>query len=93
MSTGGCSVDSLAEATRTIEEWQANSWSNSRYDDILDVEESDVGQMALKRLSAKDSYDRVYRIRRAVQLSLQHKILPKDEWTKMEDVSFAAPLP
>lgn len=30
----------------------------------------------------------MYRIRRAVQLSLSNKILPKEEWTKMEDVSF-----
>lgn len=59
-----------------------------RYDDCLDIEETEVGQLALKRLSAKESYDRVYRIRRAVQLSLSHKILPKEQWTKMEDVSF-----
>lgn len=58
-----------------------------RYDDCLDIEETEAGQLALKRLSAKDSYDRVYRIRRAVQLSLSHKILPKDQWTKMEEVS------
>lgn len=35
----------------------------------------------------------MYRIRRAVQLSLSHKILPKEEWTKMEDVSFRTPFP
>lgn len=29
----------------------------------------------------------MYRIRRAVQLSLQQKILPKDQWTTREQVS------
>ncbi|GKT44934.1 cytochrome b-c1 complex subunit 7 [Colletotrichum spaethianum] len=33
----------------------------------------------------KESYDRVFRIRRAVQLSYQHKLLPKNEWTKPEE--------
>ncbi|KAL2114369.1 hypothetical protein VUR80DRAFT_8059 [Thermomyces stellatus] len=68
-------------------EWQSRNYRQLglKYDDCLDIEESEIGQLALKRLSPKDSYDRVYRIRRAVQLSLSHKILPKEEWTKMED--------
>ncbi len=28
----------------------------------------------------------MYRIRRATQCSYQHKLLPKDQWTKPEDV-------
>jgi ubiquinol-cytochrome c reductase subunit 7 len=40
---------------------------------------------ALSRLSPKESYDRIYRIRRATQLSLQQKILPRAEWTKPEE--------
>lgn len=58
-----------------------------RYDDCLDIEETEVGQLALKRLEAKEAYDRVYRLRRAVQLSLQQKILPKEQWTTREQVS------
>jgi hypothetical protein len=58
-----------------------------RYDDILDIEETEIGQLALKRLPPKESYDRIFRIRRAMQLSLSHQILPKEEWTKMEHVS------
>lgn len=46
-------------------------------------------QIALKRLSAKESYDRIYRIRRSVQCSYQHKLLPKDQWTKPEEVRLA----
>jgi ubiquinol-cytochrome c reductase subunit 7 len=44
-------------------------------------------QMSLKRLTPQEGYDRVYRIRRAIQLSYQHKLLPKSEWTKPEEVS------
>ncbi|KAK5992274.1 Cytochrome b-c1 complex subunit 7 [Cladobotryum mycophilum] len=55
-----------------------------RYDDLLE-EENEAMQVALKRLSAKDSYERIYRIRRGVQCSYQQKILPKDQWTKPEE--------
>ena len=63
-------------------------------------------QLALKRLSPREAYDRIFRIRRAFQVpifskggletavnnrsssqcSLSHTILPKEEWTKDEDV-------
>ena len=58
-----------------------------RWDDLIE-EESDTVQKALKRLPTRESYDRVYRIRRAVQCSYQHKLLPKADWTKPEDVRF-----
>jgi ubiquinol-cytochrome c reductase subunit 7 len=38
-----------------------------RSDDLI-PEESDVVQLALKRLSPKEAYDRVYRMRRAFQV-------------------------
>ncbi len=49
-------------------------------------EEREVVGLALRRLTPKETYDRVYRIRRATQCSYQHKLLPKAEWTKPEDV-------
>ena len=50
-------------------------------------------QLALKRLPEKESYDRVYRIRRAFQLSLTHKLLPKNQWTKPdEDTPYLMPI-
>lgn len=55
------------------------------YDDLLEEEREEVF-LALKRLSNKESYERVYRIRRATQLSIQHKLLPREEWTKPEEV-------
>lgn len=57
----------------------------TRYDDLLE-EENEAVQIALKRLSAKEAYERVYRIRRSVQCSYTHKLLPKDQWTKPEEV-------
>ncbi|KAI8934431.1 hypothetical protein NX059_009163 [Plenodomus lindquistii] len=52
-----------------------------RADDLL-PEENDVVQIALKRLGPQEAYDRVFRLRRAIQLSMSHQLLPKEEWTK-----------
>ncbi|CCU78446.1 unnamed protein product [Blumeria hordei] len=63
-----------------------------RADDLI-PEESEVVLHALKRLPPKDAYDRVFRIRRAVQCSLSHQLLPKEEQTKPEeDVEYLGPL-
>ena len=57
-------------------------------DDIL--YETDVVKEALRRLPP-DLYDeRNFRMSRAFHLSSSHTILPKEEWTKYEDVSKAA---
>ncbi|KAI5837624.1 cytochrome b-c1 complex subunit 7 [Morchella snyderi] len=53
-------------------------------DDLI-AEETDVVQQAIKRLPPKVAYDRMYRMRRAVQCSVAHQILPKHEQTKPED--------
>lgn len=61
-------------------------------DDLIS-EENETVLKALSRLPAKDNYDRIYRLRRATQLSLQHKLLPKSEWTKPEeDTPYLSPL-
>ncbi|CAG8626793.1 16411_t:CDS:2, partial [Acaulospora colombiana] len=63
-----------------------------RYDDII-IEENSVVQEALRRLSPKESDLRNIRIRNAYQLSLTHKILPKEKWTKPEeDIRFLYPI-
>jgi len=67
--------------------------SNPTSADDLICEEDERVLKALKRLSPKENYDRVYRLRRATQLSLQHKLLPKNEWTKPEeDVPYLTPV-
>lgn len=57
-----------------------------RTEDLI-AEESEVMQTAIRRLPAKDTYERVYRFATAFQLSLSHQILPKDQWLKPEEVS------
>ncbi|EFA07535.1 cytochrome b-c1 complex subunit 7 [Tribolium castaneum] len=52
-------------------------------DDCLD-ETADVKE-ALRRLPQQEVDARNYRILRAVQLSIQKDILPKDQWTKLEE--------
>jgi ubiquinol-cytochrome c reductase subunit 7 len=37
-------------------------------------------QEALKRISDKEQFDRTFRIRRAMQLQMQHDELPREEW-------------
>lgn len=50
-------------------------------------------QTALARLNEKERYDRIFRIRRAVQCSIAHKLLPKSEWTKPdEDTPYLLPI-
>lgn len=60
-------------------------FETNRFDDLVE-EERESTQIALRRLSPKESYDRIYRIRRSVQCSYQHKLLPKDQWTKADEV-------
>lgn len=55
------------------------------------IEENEDVLKALKRLPPKEAYDRVYRIRRALQCSVSHKLLPKGQWTKPEEVCIADP--
>ncbi|KAI5124528.1 hypothetical protein M0805_003052 [Coniferiporia weirii] len=62
-----------------------------KYDDLL-VEERDDVQKALGRLSARESYDRIYRFRVASHASVSHKNLPKEQWIKPEeDVRYLRP--
>ncbi|ORX39144.1 ubiquinol-cytochrome-c reductase complex subunit 6 [Kockovaella imperatae] len=62
-----------------------------KYDDLLLEEREDV-QKALTRLTPRESYDRVYRMRRAHQQAILHKELPKNEWiTPEEDRRYLSP--
>lgn len=59
-------------------------------DDIL--EENDDVEEALRRLPENIKHERNYRILRAVQLNIQHSILPKEQWTKFEnDIPYLQP--
>ncbi|CAK3867411.1 ubiquinol-cytochrome c reductase complex 14 kda [Lecanosticta acicola] len=63
-----------------------------RADDLIPEESPEV-QLALKRLSPKEAYDRVFRMRRAFQCSLAHQLLPRHEWTTDEqDYPYLSPI-
>ena len=59
-------------------------------DDIIS-ENDPIIQEALKRISDKEMFDRTFRLRRAIQLNLNHDVLPKSEYTKPEEVSQQPP--
>ncbi|CAH1117086.1 unnamed protein product [Phaedon cochleariae] len=70
-----------------LQRWAYNLSGFNKYglwrDDIL-YEDDDVKE-AIRRLPANIVDERNYRILRAVQLSGNKDILPKDQWTKLED--------
>ncbi|XP_037120179.1 cytochrome b-c1 complex subunit 7 isoform X1 [Syngnathus acus] len=47
-------------------------------------EDNDVKE-ALQRLPENVYNDRMFRIKRALDLSMKHQILPKDQWTKYDE--------
>ncbi|XP_013888656.1 cytochrome b-c1 complex subunit 7 [Austrofundulus limnaeus] len=54
-------------------------------------EDEDVKE-AVRRLPENVYNDRVFRIKRALHLSMKHRILPKEEWTKYEeDIPYLKP--
>ncbi|CAJ2502803.1 Uu.00g101970.m01.CDS01 [Anthostomella pinea] len=86
----------LQKIFKPLSNWYANTAGyrqlGLRADDLI-IEENEETILALQRLPPQASYDRVYRLRRAIQCSLRHKLLPKEEWTKPEeDVPYLTPL-
>uniref|UniRef100_A0A2K6UY04 Cytochrome b-c1 complex subunit 7 n=1 Tax=Saimiri boliviensis boliviensis TaxID=39432 RepID=A0A2K6UY04_SAIBB len=47
-------------------------------------EDEDVKE-AIRRLPENVYNDRMFRIKRALDLSMKHQILPKEQWTKYEE--------
>jgi ubiquinol-cytochrome c reductase subunit 7 len=64
--------------------WIVADWR--RHDDLIE-EENDIVQEALRRLPADEMYRRAYRIRIAQQCGVTHTELPRDQWTKPEEVN------
>lgn len=48
-------------------------------------EDEDVKE-ALKRLPEDVYNERLFRLKRALDLSMRHQILPKEQWVKYEEV-------
>ena len=49
-------------------------------------EDPDVAE-AVRRLPKNEKEDRYFRFKRALDLSMKHRILPRDQWTRPEEVS------
>ncbi|EFQ98761.1 hypothetical protein MGYG_01777 [Nannizzia gypsea CBS 118893] len=78
----------IRSAMKPVASWYCNAAGyrklGLRLDDLI-PEDNDTVQLALKRLPPKEAYDRLYRIRRAVQCSVEHQLLPEKDQTKPED--------
>ncbi|XP_033193656.1 cytochrome b-c1 complex subunit 7 isoform X2 [Bombus vancouverensis nearcticus] len=77
-----------------IQKWAYNVSGFNKYglykDDLL--WEDEVVLEALRRLPPHLVEERNFRIIRATQLDVEHKILPKEQWTKWEeDVEYLTP--
>jgi len=86
----------LHKVMKPLANWYANAAGyrklGLRADDLI-PEESETVLLALKRLPPQESYDRVFRLRRAFQLSLAHQLLPKEQHTKPEeDTPYLSPI-
>jgi ubiquinol-cytochrome c reductase subunit 7 len=55
-------------------------------DDTIN-EDEDVKE-AVRRLPENLYNDRMFRIKRALDLTMRHQILPKEQWTKYEEDKF-----
>lgn len=53
----------------------------------LYIEEDPVVAEALRRLPQEEQDLRMFRLKRAIDLSLKHAILPKDQWTSDQEVN------
>lgn len=58
-------------------------WTGLMRDDLI-PEENEVVYEALKRLTDKEMFDRTFRLRRAVQLSITKEMLPPEEWIPLD---------
>ena len=58
-----------------------------RYDDTL--QETEPVKEAIRRLPEKLYDERMFRISRALDLSMTKTILPKEEWTQYDEVNMA----
>ncbi|XP_065844037.1 cytochrome b-c1 complex subunit 7-like [Oscarella lobularis] len=61
-------------------------------EDLIMDDDPDVKE-ALRRLPTDQINHRNFRMKRALDLSMKHRLLPKEEWTKSEeDISYLLPV-
>lgn len=62
-------------------------FSGLRKGDLLNEDDPDVVE-AIRRLPPEEFNLRQFRVKRALDLSMKHQILPKEQWTPKEEVKF-----
>ncbi|XP_044514146.1 cytochrome b-c1 complex subunit 7 [Gracilinanus agilis] len=86
MATRASSVAS-SQWLKSLRKWYYNAAGFNRLglmrDDTL-YEDEDVKE-AIRRLPENLYNDRMFRIKRALDLSMRQQILPKNQWTKYEE--------
>ncbi|KAI6006035.1 cytochrome b-c1 complex subunit 7 [Pisolithus albus] len=102
MNALGPSLAPHIRSSRTLKKWVAPlaQWYANlmgyrqmglKYDDLQQEELPEV-QRALGRLTQREYYDRVYRMKLAAHQSVLHKPLPKEQWmSAKEDVRYLKP--
>ncbi|KIK31309.1 hypothetical protein PISMIDRAFT_670352 [Pisolithus microcarpus 441] len=102
MNALGPSLAPHIRSSRTLKKWVAPvaQWYANlmgyrqmglKYDDLQQEELPEV-QRALGRLTQREYYDRVYRMKLAAHQSVLHKPLPKEQWmSTKEDVRYLKP--
>ncbi|XP_028400528.1 cytochrome b-c1 complex subunit 7-like [Dendronephthya gigantea] len=78
-------------------EWYVNACGyrqlGLRKDDLMNEEDTPELTEAVRRLPEEEQNLRLFRIKRALDLSMKHQLLPKEEWTKPEeDVEYLSPI-
>ncbi|VCX36740.1 unnamed protein product [Gulo gulo] len=73
-----------------IRKWYYNAAGFNKLGLMRDdtIHENDDVKEAIRRLPENLYNDRVFRIKRALDLTMRHQILPKEQWTKYEEDKF-----
>ncbi|KAJ3097927.1 DEAD-box type RNA helicase [Phlyctochytrium planicorne] len=80
---------SKSKTFQGLGEWHANQMGyrklGLRFDDLI-PDETEVVQEAIRRLPPREFQDRIFRFRRALNLSVAQSKLEQPEWTKPEEL-------
>ncbi|XP_020640987.1 cytochrome b-c1 complex subunit 7 isoform X2 [Pogona vitticeps] len=80
-------TSTTARLLQIVRKWYYNAAGYNKYgllrDDLL-YETEDVKE-AIRRLPEDLYFERCFRIKRAMDLTMKHRILPKEEWVKYEE--------
>ncbi|KAJ7337981.1 hypothetical protein JRQ81_010507 [Phrynocephalus forsythii] len=80
-------VSTSARLMEVVRKWYYNAAGFNKIglmrDDLL-IEDDDVKE-AIRRLPEDVYNERIFRMKRAMDLTMKHQILPKEQWVKYEE--------